>query len=90
MDRAEFWAACDPIHSDPEIVYGEPVFKGTRLSAYTIVDNIDGYLDGGLSLDEAISETLENFPTVLGGPAGIRALLEYRGAHQRRLQPLVG
>jgi uncharacterized protein (DUF433 family) len=87
IDRAEFWAACDLVHSDPDIVHGEPVFKGTGLPVDTMVDNIDAYLDEGLSLDDAISETLENFPTVPDGPAGIRSLLEYRDAHERQLQP---
>jgi len=34
----------------------------------------------GLSLDEAIAETLECFPSTPGGADGIRAVLAYREA----------
>ena len=81
------WEDCPLIHSDPEIVHGEPVFVGTRLPAQTIADNIDAYVDEGLSLDEAIVETLDNFPTVPNGADGIRALLEYRATREKQLQP---
>ncbi len=80
------WNDCPWIHSDPEIVHGEPVFKGTRLPASTIVDNIDAYMDEGLSLEEAIAETLESFPTVPNGADGIRAVLAHRDAHEHQLQ----
>jgi uncharacterized protein (DUF433 family) len=62
------------------------VFKGTRLPAQTIADNIDAYLDEGRSLDEAIAETLDSFPTVPNDLDGIRALLEYRASHDHQLQ----
>ena len=81
------WSGCSLISIDEEVVHGEPVFAGTRLPAATIVDNIDAYLDEGLSLDDAIAETLESFPTVPNGPDGIRTLLEYRAAHEHQLQP---
>ncbi len=45
-----------PIHSDPEIMGGVPVFIGTRVPARTLFD----YLADGCSLDEF----LDNFPTV--------------------------
>jgi len=45
-----------PIHSDPEIMGGTPVFVGTRVPVQTLFD----YL-----MDEcSMSEFLENFPTV--------------------------
>jgi uncharacterized protein (DUF433 family) len=84
--EATFWTDCPMIHSDPEIVHGEPVFVGTRLPAAAIVDSMDGYLEDGLSLDQAIAETLESFPTVPNGPAGIRALLDYCATHARQFQ----
>jgi len=87
MSEQEFWQDCPLIHSDPEIVHGEPVFVGTRLPASAILDNMDGYLDDGLSLDEAIAETLESFPSVPNGSDGIRALLAYRDAREPQLQP---
>lgn len=45
-----------PIHSDPEIMSGVPVFCGTRVPVQTLFD----YLMDGCSLPEF----LENFPTV--------------------------
>jgi uncharacterized protein (DUF433 family) len=44
------------IHSDPEIMGGEPVFVGTRVPLYNLFD----YLEAGDSLDEF----LEQFPSV--------------------------
>ena len=44
------------IHSDPEILSGEPVFVGTRVPVQTLID----YLEGGYSVDEF----LDNFPSV--------------------------
>ena len=44
------------IHSDPEILSGEPVFVGTRVPMQTLID----YLEGGYSVDEF----LDNFPSV--------------------------
>lgn len=46
----------NPIHRDPEILGGTPVFAGTRVPFATLLD----YLEGGNSL----SEFLEDFPTV--------------------------
>ncbi len=45
-----------PIHSDPEILGGTPVFIGTRVPFQTLLD----YLEAGDPLDEF----LEDFPTV--------------------------
>ena len=45
-----------PIHSDPEIMSGTPVFRGTRVPVQTLFD----YLMEGCSL----ADFLENFPTV--------------------------
>jgi len=44
------------VHSDPEIMGGEPVFVGTRVPLYNLFD----YLEAGDSLDEF----LEQFPSV--------------------------
>jgi uncharacterized protein (DUF433 family) len=46
----------NPIHRDPEILGGTPVFAGTRVPFATLLD----YLEGGNSL----SEFLDDFPTV--------------------------
>jgi uncharacterized protein (DUF433 family) len=81
------WSDCPLIEVDPEKVHGEPVFVGTRLPADTIVDNVDAFLDEGLTLDQAITETLESFPSTPGGADGIRAVLAYRAAHEPQHQP---
>ncbi|HEX9459333.1 MAG TPA: DUF433 domain-containing protein [Thermoanaerobaculia bacterium] len=44
------------VHSDPEILGGEPVFVGTRVPVQTLLV----YLEGG----ETLEEFLDNFPTV--------------------------
>ena len=45
-----------PVHSDPEVLGGTPVFVGTRVPFQTLLD----YLEAGDPLDEF----LEDFPTV--------------------------
>lgn len=45
-----------PIHTDPEIMGGTPVFVGTRVPVLTLLD----YLEAGEPLDEF----LEDFPSV--------------------------
>jgi len=45
-----------PIHSDPEILSGTPVFVGTRVPVQSLFD----YLEGGETLDEF----LRQFPSV--------------------------
>jgi len=45
-----------PIHSDPDIMGGTPVFVGTRVPVQTLLD----YLEAGDRLDEF----LEDFPSV--------------------------
>ena len=45
-----------PITSDPEILSGATVFRGTRVPVAALLDN----LTAGLTLDEF----LDNFPTV--------------------------
>ena len=45
-----------PIHIDPDILGGTPVFKGTRVPVRTVFD----YLADGCNLDEF----LDNFPSV--------------------------
>jgi uncharacterized protein (DUF433 family) len=45
-----------PIHSDPDILGGTPVFVGTRVPVQTLLD----YLEAGDPLDEF----LDDFPSV--------------------------
>jgi uncharacterized protein (DUF433 family) len=72
------WSGCDLVEVIPGKVSGEPLFKGTRLPASTILENVDAYMDEGLSLDQAIAATLESFPSVPNGAEGIRAILSHR------------
>lgn len=45
-----------PIHSDPEIMGGTPVFVGTRVPVQTLID----YLEAGDPLDDFLAD----FPSV--------------------------
>jgi uncharacterized protein (DUF433 family) len=45
-----------PVHSDPEILEGTPVFVGTRVPFQTLID----YLEEG----QPLAEFLTDFPTV--------------------------
>jgi uncharacterized protein (DUF433 family) len=45
-----------PVHTDPDILSGTPVFVGTRVPAQALFD----YLEGGETLDEF----LRQFPSV--------------------------
>ncbi len=56
-----------PVMSDPEILSGEMVFRGTRVPVSAFLDN----LAAGLSLDQF----LDNFPTVTREQA--RQVLEF-------------
>jgi uncharacterized protein (DUF433 family) len=53
--------AASPVHSDPEICGGEPVFIGTRVPVTALVD----YLLAGHTFDEFLA----HFPTVKRGQA---------------------
>jgi len=44
------------VHSDPEIMSGEPVFVGTRVPVRNLLD----YLEGG----DTLEEFLDDFPSV--------------------------
>jgi uncharacterized protein (DUF433 family) len=46
----------NPIHSDPDILGGAPVFVGTRVPVRALID----YLGGG----QPLAEFLEDFPSV--------------------------
>jgi uncharacterized protein (DUF433 family) len=59
------------VHSDPEILGGDPVFQGTRVPAKSLFD----HLQGGHSIDDF----LEGFPTV--SREQVITLLEESKAH---------
>lgn len=50
-----------PVHSNPELMGGALVFRGSRVPAQSLLD----YLDDGFSLDEF----LDMFPSVQRGDA---------------------
>ena len=79
------WSNCPLITSDPDVVHGEPVFVGTRVPAGTVVENVEAYLDEGLSLEQAMAATLDSFPGVPQGLEGIRALLTYCASQEPQL-----
>jgi uncharacterized protein (DUF433 family) len=70
--------AARPVHSDPEILGGTPVFVGTRVPFQTLMD----YLEEGQSL----SEFLADFPTVTRDQA-ITALEEAKKAVLAHARP---
>ena len=49
------------VHTDPEIMHGTPVFRGTRVPVQALFD----YIEGG----DPIDEFLHQFPTVTRGQA---------------------
>ena len=85
---ANEWLGCDLLEAVEGKVSGAVVFKDTRLPVDTVVENVDAFMEiDGLSEDDAVAATLECFPSVPGGADGIRAVLAYREAHERQLQP---
>ncbi len=67
-ERHNFWSGCDLVHSDPEIAHGTPVLKGTRLPADALVEDVKSFMEmDGLTVDQAIAETLDCFPGTPGG-----------------------
>ena len=81
------WSDCKLVEVVPDKVSGVLVFKGTRLPADTVVENVDAYVDEGLSLDQAIQATLESFPSVPHGAEGIRGVLTYRELREHQPVP---
>jgi uncharacterized protein (DUF433 family) len=67
-----------PIHSEPEILGGEPVFAGTRVPFAALMD----YLAEGRPL----AEFLADFPTVSRAQA-VAALAEAKEALLSRARP---
>jgi uncharacterized protein (DUF433 family) len=52
-----------PVHSDPKLLGGTLVFRGTRVKAQTLLD----YLDAG----DTLQDFLQDFPTVNGDDANL-------------------
>lgn len=71
-------ATARPVHSDPEILGGTPVFVGTRVPFQALMD----YLEEG----QPLSEFLADFPTVTREQA-IIALEEAKEAFLAHARP---
>ena len=56
LEKGDGWDMLAAITTDPEVMHGVPVFRGTRVPVQTLFD----YLEGGDSLEVF----LEGFPTV--------------------------
>lgn len=78
------WSDCPLVEVIPGKVSGAPLLKNTRLPVHAITGNYDAFLDEGLSPDDAIAETLDCYPEA--GLDAIRAILDYRAAHQFQAQ----
>jgi uncharacterized protein (DUF433 family) len=79
------WSECPLVEVIPGKVSGAPLLKNTRLPVEAITGNYDAFRDEGLSADAALAETLECYPEA--GRDAIRAILDYRAAHQLQTQP---
>lgn len=64
-----------PVHSDPRILGGTLVFKGTRVKAQTLLD----YLAAG----DTLEDFLVDFPTVNGEDAKLFFQLAREESHPR-------
>ena len=73
------WSECPLVEVVPGKVSGAPLLKNTRLPVEAITSNYDAFLEGGLSPEAAIAETLDCYPEA--GVENIRAILAYRAAH---------
>jgi uncharacterized protein (DUF433 family) len=79
------WSECPLVEVIPGKVSGAPLLKNTRLPVEAITGNYDAFRGEGFSADAALAETLDCYPEA--GLDSIRAILEYRAAHQSQAQP---
>jgi uncharacterized protein (DUF433 family) len=78
------WSNCPVVEIVPGKASGAPLLKNTRLPVEAIVGNYDAFRDEGLSPEAAIEETLDCYPQA--GLDNIKAVLDYRAAHQLQAQ----
>jgi uncharacterized protein (DUF433 family) len=79
------WSECPLVEVIPGKVSGAPLLKNTRLPVEAITGNYDAFRAEGLSPDAAMAETLDCYPET--SMEAIKALLDYRAAHQFLAQP---
>ncbi len=77
---ASFGSECPPISIDPQVVHGEPVFEGTRMPVEIAIDNYYAFREiDGLSDEQAVTETLDCFPTIPCAEA-LRSVLDFEAS----------
>ena len=82
------WTNNPQIETDPDVVHGAPVFRGTRLPVDAALESYYAYREiEGLSDQEAVNATLESFPSIPNGAEGLRAVLAYESSHEHQLTP---
>ncbi len=78
-------SGCELVEVIPGKVSGAPLLKNTRLPVEAITGNYDAFRDEGLSPDQALAETLDCYPEA--GIENVRAILDYRAAHELQTPP---
>jgi uncharacterized protein (DUF433 family) len=79
------WTECKIVDQQEGLMSGRPVIRGSRLRVEEdILDNLDSYVEDGMTTDEAISALVDDFPTVenYGGAGTLRDLIAFRAAHE--------
>jgi uncharacterized protein (DUF433 family) len=71
------WEDCDIVERVPGKVSGQPVVKGTRILAETIVEDS--------ALGSTVEEIHENYPSL--SEDKIRKLIAFAQTHNHQLQP---
>jgi uncharacterized protein (DUF433 family) len=64
-----------PVHSDPKVLGGTLVFRGTRVKAQTLLD----YIDSG----DTLEDFLDDFPTVSSDDATLFLQLAREESYSR-------
>jgi uncharacterized protein (DUF433 family) len=84
MESVIDWSECPLVEIVPGKVSGVPLLRNSRLPVDAITGNYDAFLEEGLSPELAVAETLDCYPEA--GIDRIRAILDYRAAHQLQAQ----
>jgi uncharacterized protein (DUF433 family) len=85
--EASPWSDCPLVRIDPEVVHGEPVFDGTRMPVEIAIENYYAFREiDGLSGEQAVTETLNCFPTIPSAEA-LRNVIAFGAARATQLTP---
>jgi uncharacterized protein (DUF433 family) len=74
--EAHDWSECPLVETIPGTVSGAILLKNTRLPVEAITGRYDAFRDDGLSVDDAIAETLDCYPEA--GLEAIKSVLKFR------------